>query len=547
LTVFAPESRFTQGRKPTPEALKQAAMMKALFSKEGLFGEIKSSDTPVIDEADITAQPVSVSPAQLDSAIGLFSRAFYLSEFMDKARIESDTFLLPNSEQSKLTVEWGSVKSVSGTELKAPDEKEADEDGFPRSDNEIPLNGYSEEDPLYEASGNAKLVIPVRYLRLDLAQKDQGKALTKDGYEVRLLSIKNDVFSLDLRNLKGDSLPEDGMIVIPMGKSGQIKRSELSQSPTEMTMPEPIARAIADLESGRRTVEEVERDLSKLQEELQKTVRKDHVIITGRATGTVVSVSLFIPVETAERSFRVTATTEPGGDEESPEPLRAPRYAKSSQPSFRSLSAEELRKGIAIRASRSGAMFGYNTPEIVCALPSISNSDYAKAEFRNVKLINKQKRSIPYQPEESGYISDSRSFEIRFLKPDGEGYPDFANATGGVYVKYPLRITTISIRRDGDGDSVPVTFSGRFVKIRTNDLNLPESGFSGLHPIRAFDATGRELVRLSGTGYEENEEGSFETTSFWGEPTRLEIDTVEEWSESEIKFDLPPAKVLPKP
>ncbi|MBL8992443.1 MAG: hypothetical protein JNM63_03830, partial [Spirochaetia bacterium] len=140
-----------------PESAKMVRLLKAMFSKEGLFGEIKPSPTPVSDTYDATPLPANIAAGDLENALTLFSKSFYLKEFMGSASVESDTFLLPNGALAKINTEWTSIKTLSGKEVRGPKAKDSDMMVFSK----IALAGYSDKDPLSEARGICQLSLPV--------------------------------------------------------------------------------------------------------------------------------------------------------------------------------------------------------------------------------------------------------------------------------------------------------------------------------------------------------------------------------------------------
>jgi len=211
------------------------------------------------------------------------------------------------------------------------------------------------------------------------------------------------------------------------------------------------------------------------------------------------------------------------------------------------MSVDELKKELSVNASRSTALFTFNTPMVVCILPEALNGEYGAVEFVKPKLLNKNGAPVTFELETGGYSSEGHSSEIRFNPKSGKNLVVFEKATGTIHIKYPVKIATTSVKKGQTGENLLASFNGRFVKVDSTRMAKPESFFARIKPVRAYDATDREIVPLSYSGTSSGSEGSFETFAFWGEPVRADIDNVVEWAEFDVPFDLPPSKEMPKP
>ena len=525
-------------KKPSPDALKQAKILKDMFSVGGLFGKAMPSKGRVHVELESEPLPAEIQSSQRKTVFTEFSRAFYLKESFGEGQVEFDRKVLPNYPFLKLDIDWQSVKTVSGKEVFSGGAKKAISEFSDRT--EIAVKELNEEDPLFVAQGKAQASLPVRFIRMDLNAGGLGKPVSAGDFSGKLLMLQNDYYEILLENLKGKDIGEANPVVAVFGDEGRLKVTEHSRQPADIKMPDFIARAIADLESGKMTAAE----LGPYMEKHQQTDKEQfpRAILSGKAAGVVTRISIFIPVETVTETFTVTATAEPSSNPEKNIPAAAPRYLHRQKTEYRSFTRAELEKSIRIYADRTSAIFGYNNPEVVCALPKIANSSYASIEFAEPVLLNAKGGKVGFTLEHSGFINDKYSSEIRFTPKTGDKPPVFAKAKGKIIVRYPIRIQTIRLKKSAS-DKKQVIFNNQFVKY---DKSLAgESGDSFEKTIRAYDASGRELQRLNYAEITVEENGEFETLGFWGIPEVVEVDKIEEWAELSLDYNLPPAPLLP--
>jgi hypothetical protein len=535
---------FAQKKTAMPEALQQAKLLRAFFSKEGLFGEIKPSSSPVEDTPDFSAYPLTIGELEINRSLALFAKAFYLRKDFDEATVEFDRFLLPNAENTKISVTWDSLKSISGKEIMDKSAIKPEDLNFTNSQ-KIPVKGFNEDDPVYEARGSSVIKIPSKYLRVDLSAADINKPATKGEYEITLRLLQNDVFEVYVKNVKNKDLNSVEVSVIPLGLTGRIKVTERTENVANPKIPDFIEKVINQLESGEKTVEELNAEMEKHRAELEGMSVSAERIYSGRALGKIKSVSVMIPEEEIQKKINIVATTEPDTNLENPQPLRAGRYVNNPKPVFEKFSVGDLKKAIKIYPDRSAAMFGYNTPMVVCKLPPTSNSEYSSVEFIEPVLLDKNKKQIPFELENGGYSSEKHSSEIRFQNKDGgDSLVSFDTASGKVHIKYPLKINTIMVKKNQAGNDFGVTFKGKFVTFNREKVAAAENSFSSLHSVRAYDASGLELYKLNYSYSASGDEGDFETLAFWGEPDRVEVDSVEEFAELDLDYNLAPASLL---
>lgn len=550
---------IAETKQASPEAKKQAALLRQMISPEGLFGAIKPSSTPVNDAIDPTPLPTDVSEGEVKSALGVFSKAFYLrlknifSE--NSAEIEFDKFLLPNYSAATITTQWSSLKSKKGIELIDASEREKQSLGTGNA-SEISLKNFDETDPLYEAKGKSAVKFPVKFLRIDVSISDLKKPILKGDYEFILQALNNDYSLIQINNKEGLDLTNKGILVIPIGKDGRLNVTESSESPTSIEIPPFVTKAIEDLENGKKTVEEVNAELSKNQKELENIGKRSERIFTTKAIGTINSLAVFIPEEFVNETIDVTAITAPEINQKQIENFRGNRFLNHRKANFQNMTLDELKKNIQCKSDRSSALFGYNTPEVVCFFPKISNSEYVSVELKDPVLWDKANKPVPYKLETIGYNSETYSVEMRFKHKNNDSIITFEKVTGTVHIRYPIKIKTIQIKKselketelketelkEAEVKEADISIDGYFVKYNEKKLNTAFGSIPTINPVRAFDNEGRELFKLNYLTHE----GDFETTAFWGYPETAEMDTIIEWVEFDLKYDLAPAKLLDK-
>ncbi len=219
------------------------------------------------------------------------------------------------------------------------------------------------------------------------------------------------------------------------------------------------------------------------------------------------------------------------------------------QPRFVDLTPDEVRHQVTMTSGRNYAVFGFNTPEIHVVLPGADNSVYAVVEFDPPTLVDDAGREVPFEIERGLYDHDTHHQEIRLIPTEGETPVTYAHATGSVTVRYPTRIRTLTARAgQPPPDGLDVTFDGPFVIRRTpSDHEDPDAAaFTGISPVRAYDASGAQLKAVSSTNVSFTGDLTTETLAFWGEVAELQVDAVDEWTRLRITYDLPSVDPLPE-
>ncbi|HJV22708.1 MAG TPA: hypothetical protein VJ570_08425 [Holophagaceae bacterium] len=225
-----------------------------------------------------------------------------------------------------------------------------------------------------------------------------------------------------------------------------------------------------------------------------------------------------------------------------------PKFVEGApKPSFKRFTEAQLKGEIRILSARSYAMFGYNTPEVRIKLPQVANSSYASIEFGPATLLDDKGKEVPFELEEGGYQENKFSDEIRFRVADSDQIVRFDHVRGQVKVKYPLsvRTTTVSKAKPGPPE-LAVKLDGPYVSFADEEAKLPDTSFTRLKPLRAYDAAGRQLEQHGYSEASYDDSGAYvRRTSFFGNVARVELDSVDEWAELELPYDLKPAPMLP--
>ncbi|HJW08617.1 MAG TPA: hypothetical protein VJ483_03235 [Holophagaceae bacterium] len=244
----------------------------------------------------------------------------------------------------------------------------------------------------------------------------------------------------------------------------------------------------------------------------------------------------------------LVALPSPGQIPERKELTKTPRFVQGDvKPTFRKFTEAQARAEIKVVAARSYAMFGYNTPEVRCKLPRVSNSHYASIEFGQATLLDGAGKEVPFELEQGGYEETKFSDEIRFKKADSDAILSFAHAKGTVKVKFPLAVKTATATKAQPGPKeLAVKIDGPYVGYAAEGVELPDTHFTNLRPFRAYDAAGHRLEQHSNSETSYDDDGVYRWhTAFYGNVARVEMDTVEGWLEMDLPYDLKPAAMLP--
>lgn len=226
----------------------------------------------------------------------------------------------------------------------------------------------------------------------------------------------------------------------------------------------------------------------------------------------------------------------------------ARRYEKRGDPVFSGVQPDSLSKATQVKAARSFAVIGYNTPAVVVQLPAADNSAYAVVRFLDAKPVAADGKTLPHEIEQGLYDNATHATQIRFVSRDGKALVPLARAVGRISVRYPAAIRTTEVRAGSpEAAKLGITVDGPYVKYLNGPLGLPEAAaFTGIEPLRAYDAAGKRLERYDSVQKSEFKDGvSTRTVAFWGPVASVRFDVVAAWSNLELPFDLPAAPLRP--
>jgi hypothetical protein len=227
----------------------------------------------------------------------------------------------------------------------------------------------------------------------------------------------------------------------------------------------------------------------------------------------------------------------------------ARRYDKHGDPRFSVVAEASLPKSIQVAAGRSYAVFGYNTPAVVVKLPATDNSAYAVVQFQEPKPLGRDGKALPHEIERGIYDAETHATQIRFVPPSGsKDLVPLVRAAGRIAVRYPVEIRTTVVKAGSpEAARLEISMDGPYVKYRPDALPLPEAAaFTGIDPLRAYDASGKRLERYDGIQKSEFANGvSTRTVAFWGPVASVHYDTVTRWSNLQIPFDVAAAPMRP--
>lgn len=227
--------------------------------------------------------------------------------------------------------------------------------------------------------------------------------------------------------------------------------------------------------------------------------------------------------------------------------VRTPKFVAGVKADFRTFTEEQLRKEIAIVSARSYAVFGYNTPEVRIKLPKVSNSNYSQIDFSDATVVDEAGKPVTFEVERGGYNEEKFSDEIRFTGSGTDEDVRYASARGTVKVKYPLEVRTLKLTPTQLGPKkLAAKISGPYVSFDDEAVEIPDTSFTKLKPIRAYDAAGHQLEEYSQSETSTDADGiQRKKMAFYGNVARVEIDSVPSWVELELTYDLKPAPLLP--
>ena len=228
--------------------------------------------------------------------------------------------------------------------------------------------------------------------------------------------------------------------------------------------------------------------------------------------------------------------------------LKSPKYtSKDVKPTFKTITADELRAAVKVISGRSSALFGFNAPSVEVHLPRIDNSAYVVDKWDTPKLLDDRGHELGFEKEQGIYDHHSFSTEIRFNSSDGKP-KRFAKAVGSMTILYPLAMSTISIRKSETAKASEngVVIDGPFVKVYS--AHVAEAAFGNdIEAVRVYDKAGKRIERVRGyssSGFDDV--GDYQQWAWHGDAARVDVDGITERAGLKIDYAMPPAPELPE-
>lgn len=230
--------------------------------------------------------------------------------------------------------------------------------------------------------------------------------------------------------------------------------------------------------------------------------------------------------------------------------LNEPRFVEDAKiPSYVDFTAEQVAGAVTMVSGRNFAWFGFNTPEVRVILPAADNSVYAEVSFSEPTLLDANGGPVAFELERGLYDHATHHDEIRLTPAEGDQPIEFASAVGKVKIRYPLRIHTLTARRDQPPpDGLTVRFDGPFVEHVTEgeQEDLEAASFTGIEPFRVYDSAGHQLEAYPSSEVKMAGGTITDRRAYWGEAMEVQMDVVDEWVTLDVAYELPPVDPLPE-
>lgn len=228
--------------------------------------------------------------------------------------------------------------------------------------------------------------------------------------------------------------------------------------------------------------------------------------------------------------------------------LASPRFKENPyKVVFKKIGGDTVRDSIKIISGRSSASLEFNTPEVIVILPLVDNSAYAIVTFEKPEVLDEKNVPMSFEWERGGYDGDTFSTGIRLLHKGNSRLLLFSRVRGSGTIKYPLDIRTLEFdKRKSRSKQGEIELDGPFLTFVDN--NVDEMFFlnTDIGPVRTFDINGRPIESYPFKASRTEGDTTKRTLAFWGEITKIEIDTVIHWAELQFDYDLLPSKKLPE-
>lgn len=242
-----------------------------------------------------------------------------------------------------------------------------------------------------------------------------------------------------------------------------------------------------------------------------------------------------------EQTLPITAYKEPDFSSDTFS-IPHPRYENLKPLQFKHLTADAVKKDIALITDWLDPVIHGGAALVVANLPSYGNSAYADVRFENVKAF-KAGKPVAFQSYTESV--EVETFTARFWMTTKPGKaPVYDQVTGQLVVRYSLQVVTHKIRRS-DPPTVGVQFRSDYAIAQAPTANAIRLSLafgndnSVVDVVRAYDAEGRPLRRETSFDFAEDNSSRY---NYWGKVDYVEVDEVTEWATIVVPFKLAPAK-----
>jgi hypothetical protein len=220
--------------------------------------------------------------------------------------------------------------------------------------------------------------------------------------------------------------------------------------------------------------------------------------------------------------------------------LATPQYAEDSKPTYRKVTAAEFEKSIVAKAVVT-ENYGDRFHAVELSIPKGDNALHAVATLGTPRLRDGKGGTI--EPDAFRFDVDPAGvFRVQYAK-EADG-ATVANAAGDVRLRYPLEVTTRSIKagEKGTWEKHGIEINGPYVRFDGHRLSSGRWGV-GSRLIRAYDAAGK---RLETAGEWVDDEGRMYVAAY-GKVARADFDVPGELAAVHVAYDVNPQQPAAAP
>jgi hypothetical protein len=511
----------------TPKLSKEEKV-QAVEMLSDFFGKPSPSKTPVPDVISEKGLPSTLSSADFDKKLSLFTNSFYFKEssFRDnETRIEADVFHLPNMDLISGEFAWNKINTKEGGTLeiikKEDPYKMSSMDFF----NEVVMFKPQDGKELKTIEGTFSFSYPTSFSQMNFAKTEIGIGKVIEGETVTLMSMENDiaVFQINRKSEKSD------LSYYALNAKGQPLSLEVTRSEVPKTVYDLLDK------NGKIPADKKKQLVDKFEDLL-----KDPVICYIRALGTIAQLVVVKPKGMTNKKIPIEVHRAPDF-QRGETVLPYERYENlSTALKYDKLPETDL-ANLTLKIDRTDD--GYNNHKIILSVPNSANSAYAKVEFKDV-VATQAGKNVPFDPQGAFYDEKPKTYSFRLDPPGGDQPIECDLIKGTVVISYPVEISTQIFPVTSPADNFemknPIT-----VTYFSADEDLDGSGEA--KPKRAYAANGMRLKRVDGIytgGSKDNR--SYTEYIYWGKPATIQIDKATRWITKEIPFSLKPVPKKPK-